>query len=61
MPISVRKAPAAKLFAVNFNNSDAFLQQQDALTNALISNNSWGYGGDFDYDSCGSQLRCGNP
>ncbi len=44
------KAPLADLFALNVNNSDFFLQQHTALTNALISNNSWGYGGDFDYD-----------
>ena len=44
------KAPLATLFAINFDNPDAVLQQEDALTNALISNNSWGYGGDTDYD-----------
>jgi subtilisin-like proprotein convertase family protein len=44
------KAPAATLFSINFNNPDYVLQTSAALTNALISNNSWGYGGDFDYD-----------
>ena len=44
------KAPAATLFAVNFHDSDSNLQAQAALTNALISNNSWDYGGDQTYD-----------
>lgn len=44
------KAPAANLFSISYNNSDRVLQQEDALTNALISNNSWGYGGDHEYD-----------
>jgi subtilisin-like proprotein convertase family protein len=44
------KAPAADLFSINFDNSDQVLQQEAALTNALISNNSWGYGGDQEYD-----------
>ena len=30
--------------------SDSFIQQLAALTNALISNNSWNYGGDAGYD-----------
>ena len=29
---------------------DSYLQETPALTNALISNNSWGYDGDNDYD-----------
>ncbi|HWX22667.1 MAG TPA: S8 family serine peptidase [Candidatus Binatia bacterium] len=50
------KAPAAKLFSVSVNLSsgsaagDAYLQQTAALTNALISNNSWLYAGDNEYD-----------
>jgi subtilisin-like proprotein convertase family protein len=44
------KAPLAKLFAMNLNSSDQTLQQAAAQTNALISNNSWGYGGDNEYD-----------
>ena len=53
------KAPAAMLFAVggidggndtNFLTDDSYLQETPALTNALISNNSWGYGGDTTYD-----------
>jgi subtilisin-like proprotein convertase family protein len=46
------KAPLAKLFAMNLNDplGDQDLQQAAALTNALISNNSWGYGGDDTYD-----------
>ena len=30
--------------------SDQYLQEAPALTNALISNNSWNYGGDSAYD-----------
>jgi subtilisin-like proprotein convertase family protein len=30
--------------------SDSYLQEEPALTNALISNNSWGYDGDNTYD-----------
>jgi subtilisin-like proprotein convertase family protein/sugar lactone lactonase YvrE len=44
------KAPLATLFAMNLNDSDQTLQEAAALTNALISNNSWGYGGDTFYD-----------
>jgi subtilisin family serine protease len=44
------KAPLAKLFSMNYNDSDQDLQQDAALTNALISNNSWDYGGDTTYD-----------
>lgn len=50
-------APNAKLFILPIDLqtgptiSDAFLQEQAALTNALISNNSWGYIGAYDYNS----------
>ncbi len=51
------KAPAAKLFSLVLGEVpvgglgfDAYAQQQIAQTNALISNNSWGYEKDFDYD-----------
>ena len=51
------KAPAAKLYSVTaLNNqetknvSDRYLQEIPALTNALISNNSWTYSGDNTYD-----------
>ena len=51
------KAPAAKLYSVaglNDNSqldlSDYELQSAPALTNVLISNNSWNYGGDRTYD-----------
>ncbi len=52
------KAPQATLFSVGgiagghdpLAISDYYLQAAPALTNALISNNSWVYGGDFDYD-----------
>ena len=43
-------APAATLLSMNFGHSDQALQQEAALTNAPISNNSWVYGGDYDYD-----------
>src|SRR5579859_28170 len=55
-------APGASIFvmSVGFNTGplqsegfpppDAYLQEQAALTNALISNNSWNYTGDGDYD-----------
>jgi subtilisin family serine protease/subtilisin-like proprotein convertase family protein len=50
-------APGAKLFILPIDLqtgptiSDAFLQEQAAKTNALISNNSWGYVGAYDYNS----------
>ena len=56
------KAPAAKLFSVAFLGAndtnlnytqptlDSYLQEIPALTNALISNNSWINGGDNEYD-----------
>ncbi len=53
------KAPDAMLYSVggivggndtNFLTDDSYLQETPALTNALISNNSWGYGGDTTYD-----------
>ena len=49
-------APAATLYSVAAigNNggsfSDQYLQEAPALTNALISNNSWNYINDSDYD-----------
>jgi subtilisin-like proprotein convertase family protein len=45
------KAPLATLLAMNWGASDGELQETAALTNALISNNSWDYGnGDATYD-----------
>ena len=50
-------APNAKLFILPIDLqtgptiSDAFLQEQAAMTNALISNNSWGYRGAYEYNS----------
>lgn len=50
------QAPAAKLFSVAVGSGsgpapgDAYLQQIAAQTNALISNNSWHYADDNDYD-----------
>src|ERR1017187_6167799 len=38
------KAPLASLFSIGTGNSDYILQATAALTNALISNNSWNYG-----------------
>ncbi|MEI7731269.1 MAG: S8 family serine peptidase [Verrucomicrobiota bacterium] len=44
-------APAARLFCQSiFFNSDTTMQENAALTNALVSNNSWGYTGSSDYD-----------
>jgi subtilisin-like proprotein convertase family protein len=44
-------APLANLLAMDlFANTDRELQEAAALTNALISNNSWNYGGDTAYD-----------
>ena len=45
------KAPAAQLYSVVAQDySDYYLQTAPALTNALISNNSWTYVGDSSYD-----------
>jgi len=44
------KAPLATLFAMNMNNSDQSLQEDAALTNALIFNSSWNYDGDNTYN-----------
>jgi subtilisin-like proprotein convertase family protein len=51
------KAPAARLYSVaalddtgTSDTSDSYLQTAPALTNALISNNSWTYVGDNSYD-----------
>ena len=44
------KAPLAKLFSMNLNQSDQQLQAAAALTNALISNNSWNHDSDNTYD-----------
>ena len=51
------KAPSARLYSVLAldvtgiaNTSDYYLQTAPALTNALISNNSWTYVGDSSYD-----------
>jgi subtilisin-like proprotein convertase family protein len=45
------KASKAGLYEVNFDNaSDAYMQEAPALTNALISNNSWVNVADYEYD-----------
>jgi subtilisin-like proprotein convertase family protein len=50
------KAPAARLFSllaypdIGPDISDAYLQEAAARTNAFISNNSWNYLEDYDYD-----------
>ena len=46
------KAPNAWLYSLRMaDHTDAELQQMAAVqTNLLICNNSWGYGGDYDYD-----------
>jgi len=43
-------ASNALLFAMDFTDSDRNLQEAAALTNALISNNSWNFDGDNAYD-----------
>ncbi len=43
-------APAATLFSINYGNNDYVLQTNAAIQGALISNNSWSYDGDADYD-----------
>jgi subtilisin-like proprotein convertase family protein len=49
------KAPGAKIFSISTSllfgpNSDSYLQETAARTNALISNNSWQYFNDTEYD-----------
>jgi alpha-tubulin suppressor-like RCC1 family protein/subtilisin-like proprotein convertase family protein len=44
------KAPLANMFAMNFQDDDLTLQETAATNNALISNNSWNFAGDFGYD-----------
>ncbi|EEF59226.1 S8 family serine peptidase, partial [Pedosphaera parvula] len=43
-------APGAKLYVLSLDSSDTYLQEQAAQTNALISNNSWGYRNAFEYN-----------
>ena len=43
-------APKAKAFVQLISTPNDVLQRNIALTNAHIANNSWGYGGDNDYD-----------
>ncbi len=43
-------APGASLFSFGYGHSDFAMQTNAAGQGALISNNSWTYGGDFDYD-----------
>ena len=43
-------APLANLLSLDLNAPDQELEEAAALTNALISNNSWNYGGDSAYD-----------
>ncbi len=49
-------APASKIFALPTDTvagvvqSDSYLQERAAATNAIISNNSWGYAGAHDYN-----------
>jgi subtilisin-like proprotein convertase family protein len=43
-------APGANLLSLNYGDSDASLQQQAGMSNSLISNNSWDYGNDANYD-----------
>ena len=43
-------APDAKALVMDYAGPNDVLQRRAALTNALISNNSWGYPADNDYD-----------
>jgi subtilisin-like proprotein convertase family protein len=43
-------ASGALLYALSLDYSDTYLQEQVAKTNALISNNSWGYAQAFEYN-----------
>ncbi len=43
-------APRARAFVQNLQLADAVLQRRTAEQGALISNNSWGFAGDNDYD-----------
>ena len=43
-------APGAKIFSMPFTEPDWYLQEGAALTNALISNNSWQYLRSSEYD-----------
>ncbi len=43
-------APRARAFVQDYGLPDWVLQRNTALAGALISNNSWGFGGDNDYD-----------
>ena len=43
-------APNATLAVVNFRSANAHIQEYAARSNALISNNSWGFEGDDSYD-----------
>ena len=43
-------APGATIFSLNYQDDDGYLQQQAARTNAFISNNSWSYANDYQYD-----------
>src|SRR4029079_9294942 len=52
------KAPGAKLFSMWFTNSDFYLQQNAAKTNALISNTGWAYAGN-DYDIAAASYDAG--
>jgi alpha-tubulin suppressor-like RCC1 family protein/subtilisin-like proprotein convertase family protein len=44
------KAPFAQVLSMNFQDDDQTLQQTAATNGALISNNSWDFPGDFQYD-----------
>ena len=43
-------APNARAYVQDLFRADSDLQRETALRGALISNNSWGFGGDNDYD-----------
>jgi subtilisin-like proprotein convertase family protein len=55
-------APKAKIFVLPIDlltgplQSDAYLQETAAKAEAFISNNSWNYGGGFDYDTAAASF-----
>jgi subtilisin family serine protease len=43
-------APKARAWVQDYRRADSALQRETVVNGALISNNSWGFGGDNDYD-----------
>ena len=59
-PLATLYSVAASMAARSNFITDQYLQEAPALTNALISNNSWNYDGDNAYDLDGGELRRGD-